>query len=182
MSAPGISPAKFTMIYYTADLHFGHENVIRFDNRPFSSVEEMDEELIKRWNDKVKWSDTVYILGDVCMKTKNNAIHYISRLAGKKHLIIGNHDGVILKNKDARNMFESISHMDYFRDGDKYVCLCHYPIVEWRGYHHGGWHLYGHIHNNRQEAYEIMKHKERARNAGCMLTDYTPVTLDELMR
>ena len=52
-------------IYFTGDLHFGHENVLRFDGRPFSSVEEMDEELISRWNNKVGKGDIVYILGDM---------------------------------------------------------------------------------------------------------------------
>lgn len=53
------------MIYFTSDLHFGHRNVIRFDNRPFSSVEEMDAALIERWNQKVSNEDAVYVLGDL---------------------------------------------------------------------------------------------------------------------
>lgn len=48
-------------IFFTSDLHFGHENVLRFDNRPFETVEEMDDELIKRWNDKVGKGDLVYV-------------------------------------------------------------------------------------------------------------------------
>ena len=57
------------MTYFTSDLHFGHENILRFDKRPFSSIKEHDEELIKRWNAKVKPGDTVYILGDFIWKT-----------------------------------------------------------------------------------------------------------------
>ena len=52
-------------VYFTSDLHFGHKNIIRYDHRPFSSVQEMDAELIRRWNNKVKDEDLVYILGDV---------------------------------------------------------------------------------------------------------------------
>lgn len=59
-------------IYFTSDLHFGHENVIRFDDRPFASVEEMDAELIRRWNAKVDRGDLVYVLGDMIWKTKND--------------------------------------------------------------------------------------------------------------
>ena len=58
--------------FFTSDLHFGHENVIKFDERPFNSVEEMDEELIKRWNNKVGKGDIVYVLGDLIWKTMTN--------------------------------------------------------------------------------------------------------------
>lgn len=80
-------------IFFTSDLHFGHENVIGFDNRPFSSVEEMDAELIKRWNEKVSAGDLVYVLGDFIWKTRNNdAPALLNSLNGQKYLIKGNHD------------------------------------------------------------------------------------------
>ena len=56
-------------VFFTADTHFGHANVIRFDDRPFGSVDEMDEELIRRWNSKVGTEDFVYVLGDMIWKT-----------------------------------------------------------------------------------------------------------------
>ena len=59
-------------IFFTSDLHFGHENVIRFDNRPFKTVEEIDSELIRRWNAKVAPGDLVYVLGDLIWKTRND--------------------------------------------------------------------------------------------------------------
>ena len=55
-------------VFFTSDLHFGHENAIRFDNRPFKSIEEMDTELIRRWNEKVGKGDLVYVLGDMIWK------------------------------------------------------------------------------------------------------------------
>ena len=81
--------------FYISDLHFGHANVIRFDNRPFANLEEMHEVLIKNWNDKVSNEDTVYILGDFCWQTENEWIGILKQLNGKKVLILGNHD---LKN------------------------------------------------------------------------------------
>ena len=59
-------------VFFTADMHFGHENVIGFDGRPFASADEMDSELIKRWNNKVGKGDLVYVLGDMIWKSKNN--------------------------------------------------------------------------------------------------------------
>ena len=59
-------------VFFTSDLHFGHANVITFDKRPFTTVEEMDAELIKRWNNKVGTGDLVYVLGDMIWKSSNN--------------------------------------------------------------------------------------------------------------
>ena len=58
------------MIYYIADMHFGHTNVLRFDNRPFSDTAQMDDTLIQNWNERVADDDTIYILGDAFRKTK----------------------------------------------------------------------------------------------------------------
>ena len=71
-------------VLFTADLHFGHENCIIFDGRPFASVEEMDEELIRRWNAKVDKGDLVYVLGDMIWKSLNGEAHeLIRRLNGQ---------------------------------------------------------------------------------------------------
>ena len=80
------------MIYYTADLHLGHENVIRHCGRPFSNADEMDAALICNWNSKVHRNDTVYIVGDFFFRAKRPAGDYLRELKGRKHLLIGNHD------------------------------------------------------------------------------------------
>lgn len=80
-------------IFFTGDLHFGHENVLAFDKRPFATVEEMDAELIRRWNNKVGKGDLVYVLGDMIWKTRNDdAPSLIKSLNGQIILIKGNHD------------------------------------------------------------------------------------------
>ena len=86
------------MNFYISDLHFGHENAIKFDNRPFSSVEEMNEILVQRWNKVVHPEDTVYVLGDFFWKRKD-MLTYLPRLSGKIILICGNHDAKWLKEK-----------------------------------------------------------------------------------
>ena len=93
--------------YFTSDLHFGHENVIRFDNRPFETVDEMDAELIRKWNAKVDRDDLVYVLGDMIWKTKNGtAEDLIHNLNGQIILIRGNHDR-FLSNAKAQKRFGS---------------------------------------------------------------------------
>ena len=80
-------------IFFTGDLHFGHANVIAFDNRPFKTVEEMDAELIRRWNNKVGKGDLTYVLGDMIWKARNDdAPELIKSLNGQIILIKGNHD------------------------------------------------------------------------------------------
>ena len=67
-------------------------------------------------------------------------------------------------------------------DNGNQICLCHFPIAEWNGYHRGTWHIYGYIHNRKDEAYEFMKTKEHALNAGCMINNYSPASCRELVR
>ncbi len=77
-------------VWFTSDTHFAHRNVIEFCKRPFASIEEMDEEIIRRWNERVEPGDRVYHLGDFAFGDHDP---YLSRLNGMKNLVIGNHDG-----------------------------------------------------------------------------------------
>ena len=80
------------MIFFTADPHFGHENIIRHCKRPFASVDEMDAALIRNWNATVGPRDEVYILGDFTMRPAAQAHEYLAALNGRKYFIRGNHD------------------------------------------------------------------------------------------
>ena len=83
------------MVYFTADLHFYHDKIIRHTQRPFHNVEEMDKALIQKWNNKVSSQDEVYILGDFTMKGAENALACLYSLKGRKYLIRGNHDNFV---------------------------------------------------------------------------------------
>ena len=170
------------MNYYIADCHFGHENIIRFDNRPFSDVEEMDLAMIALWNQRVTERDDVYILGDFCFRSRNDPAWYLRQLKGKKHLIQGNHDAATLEDANAMEHFVSVDKMRFVKDNGKNLVLCHFPIAEWNGYHKGAWHIYGHIHGRVDAAGRYMREQERALNAGCMLNGYQPATMQELIR
>ncbi len=170
------------MILYTADLHFGHNNVIGFDHRPFSDREEMDHVLIELWNGRVQPDDTVYIVGDFCYRSDRSADWYLRQLKGHKILIEGNHDKAVLENPKALHYLEDVAKMMHVQDGDRQICLCHYPLAEWNKMYNGSWHIYGHIHNRRAEAYEFMKTRDHALNAGCMINHYAPVSFRELVQ
>ena len=175
------------MIYITADLHFGHANIIRLDGRPYANVEEMDKELVKNWNNTVNDEDEVWILGDLFYKNSVNAEEYLKQLKGHKNLIIGNHDRPLVSNSVYRKYFEYMGDMRYFPQGviDKQhaTIFCHYPMAEWNGSYHDAVMVYAHIHNNRNETFEYMRKRYgmQALNAGCMINGYKPVTYAELV-
>ena len=96
--------------------------------------------------------------------------------------MLGNHDGKLLNDAKAMSYFEDVEKMMHVEDNGKQICLCHFPIVEWNGFYRGSWHIYGHIHNRQDDAYHVMKTKEHALNAGCMINNYTPASINELIR
>lgn len=168
--------------YYISDTHFGHKNVLKFDNRPFGSIEEMEEIMIMNWNAVVRPEDDVYILGDFCYRAEKGAEYYLKRLNGHKHLIIGNHDKKLLKDEEAMKEFETVDKMTYVKDGDRLAVLCHFPLQEWNQYYRGAYHIYGHVHAKKDRMYEYILTEDRALNAGCMINNYMPVTFDQLIK
>ena len=182
-------------IYFTSDLHFGHENVIRFDNRPFETVDEMDAELVRRWNAKVDRGDLVYVLGDMIWKTKNDdALNIIKSLNGQINLIKGNHDR-FLSNAKAKNPLAAAKDYDdicaTLEDGTTRRCvLSHYFIPMYNGHRYQGIHLHGHSHFTDEADFEIdlaeqlnnQGIRNEIYNVGCMYWNYEPVTLDEILR
>ena len=181
-------------VFFTSDLHFGHENVLRFDNRPFASVEEMDAELVRRWNAKVGKGDLVYVLGDLIWKSRNGDAHSLIRsLNGQIILIKGNHDR-FLHNAQARASLAGIKDYDdicvTLEDGSVRRCiLSHYFIPFYNGHRHQAIHLHGHSHFTDEAELELKMAKELNEsdfkndiyNVGCMYWDYAPVTLDEIL-
>lgn len=185
--------------FYISDTHFGHYNVIRFDNRPFSSCEEMEDTIVANWNGVVEKDDTVYILGDFCWLDESEWVRILDRLNGKKVLIKGNHDYKRLKqgSKIASKFLGVYDYLEVSDNGNK-VILSHYPLPFYRSnYNPNMFHLYGHVHRTLEE--ELMMEikamiKERDNrgnsknncnfyNVGCMMPwmGYTPRTLDEII-
>lgn len=168
------------MIYYTSDLHIGHANALRFDNRPFADLDEEERAIIANWNSRVRDGDDVYILGDVFFKYKNDMTKFLSQLHGRLHLVVGNHDQKLLADETAMARFVSVEKLEAVNDNGRLVVLCHFPIAEWYKKPHGAYHVYGHIHRKVDETTRFMLSCERAFNAGCMINGYYPCTLEEL--
>ena len=179
------------MIFYIADWHYNHANILSYDNRPFKTVEEMDAALVERWNATVTSADTVYVLGDMFWGGETKAVPVLDSLNGKKILIKGNHDRC--KNTEFRKRFDQISGYLEITDGDRHVVLCHYPMPCFKNHFHGWYHLYGHVHNafeanmmehDRMLLEDLYCRKCNMFNVGAMMPwmDYTPRTLDEIER
>ena len=137
------------MKYYISDLHLFHENAIHFDQRPFESVQQMHDTILKNWNDRVMNGDYVYILGDVSMRGKNeDLIAFVARLKGRKVLIRGNHDDV--SDYRYQQLFAEICDYKEIHDSvgkEKFgLVLSHYPIFSWKNMGRGKILLYGHTH------------------------------------
>lgn len=133
-------------VFLTSDTHFGHKNICKFTNydgspvRPWDDANEMDEEMVKRWNETVRPNDKVYHLGDVVINRKSLAI--LDRLNGDKVLIKGNHD-----------IFKLTDYTKYFRDIRGYhvmngMILSHIPVSK-GSIARFGTNIHGHTHGNR---------------------------------
>ena len=175
--------------FYIADWHYGHGNILGFDNRPWVSVEAMNEALIANWNAVVDKGDTVYMLGDMFWY-KDDAGAVLDRLNGQKVLIKGNHDRWV--SGDAKKKLVSVADYAEIEDEGRKVVLCHYPIPCFNKHYYGAYHLYGHVHAGFEwNMMERVKYEMSALydkpcnmfNVGCMTPQmkYTPQTLEEIL-
>lgn len=185
--------------YYISDLHLFHKNVtgegINFDSRPFATLEEMHEEIKKRWNDTVSNADHVYILGDLAWKENEDAIQFVSTLRGNKHLILGNHDKV--KNCRYRQLFVEITNYKEIKDTAKWKGISCHNVSFSDGILESpaslsAVQLYGHVHNSNEETiFQNFINKLNgeynieciARNVGCMhdYMNYCPQSLNKIL-
>ena len=133
-------------IWFTSDTHFYHESIIRFCHRPFSGVQEMNEELIRLWNETVPPDGIVFHLGDVCMGKSRNWEHVLSRLNGRINLILGNHDMKHV-NQGFMGRFEFVTQQMSICVGGQSSILNHNPFLCYGGAYRNTWQLVGHVHS-----------------------------------
>src|SRR5690606_12519731 len=133
-----------------SDLHFFHNNIISYCNRPWSHVEEMNEGLICNWNSVISKGDDVFILGDLAMGGNSKApllAKILRRLKGNKYLVPGNHDTYLFNSKECLNEITVLPPLYEIRvpdpeahKGRQKIALCHYAMKIWNGSHKGTWH------------------------------------------
>lgn len=168
------------MIYFIADTHFGHGNIIRSCGRPFACVDEMNEALISNWNERVKLTDSVYIIGDMFFRRREPEC-ILKRLRGKKHLIVGNHDADWMKKVDTDKYFRSVNQLLEVSDGAHAITLCHYPLLTWNR-EKRSFMIHGHIHNTTDlDFWPLLVSRENVLNADVDINGFKPVTLKELL-
>lgn len=156
-------------IWFCSDLHLGHANIIKYCERPFHSVEEMDEALINNWNSRVGSKDIVFYLGDLAF---DNHEKYLRALNGQIYFIYGNHD----KNIDLySDRFKALEDLLEVKIGEQYITLCHYPMASWPRSFYDSWHLYGHVHSKQDMFPKLLSH-----DVGVDRNGYAPVNYEEL--
>lgn len=128
--------------FFTSDTHYGHNNIIKYCNRPFKNVTEMDEALIANYNAKVGPNDEVWHLGDFSFD--RNPAKYFNRLNGRKFLVKGNHDG-----KETLSLpWDGVYDYKEIKVQKQNIILIHYGMRVWNKSHRGSWHLFGHSHGS----------------------------------
>lgn len=191
------------MIWFTADTHFGHTNILGGGQRPFETIDQMNARLISAINDRVSCRDTLYILGDFSYRTTVAEALRLRERINCQHirLIRGNHDKdwgmleaaprVAAKGKkrsvpasSAAGPFEAVLDYAELKPGECHgtrMVLSHYPMLSWNGKRRGSIQLHGHIHAD-------CRYNERNRERGVLRYDvgvdangYAPVSRDEIL-
>lgn len=115
--------------YFSSDLHFMHDKDFLYEPRGFKSIYEMNEQLIKNFNEVMDWSDDLYILGDCFLCNNDEGIKLMKRLPGTKHIIFGNHDTDTRKELMREAGFECLGLASIIKLNGLRFYLCHYPTM-----------------------------------------------------
>lgn len=186
-------------IWFTSDLHLGHARIIELCKRPFADVDEMNNVIIKRWNNVVQPDDTVYVLGDVALGTITESLALVTQLTGNKLLVPGNHDRVFSAYRKGGPRPQDVQ---IYKDAgftilperirvlrgeshpyEEAYLLCHFPYagdshendryVEHRPPDKGNWLIHGHVH----ERWQV---NGRQINVGVDVWDFAPVPITKI--
>lgn len=158
--------------FFSSDFHLDHKNVIKYDNRPFADIIDMNDEIITNHNQIVKPNDNFYFLGDFCFS--NRTEHFLRQLNGNLFFIKGNHD-----KHDTIKLYQKygtyLGEQKRIKIGEQEIILNHYAMRVWDKSHHGAWHLYGHSHGSLPDNPNSLSF-----DIGCMNFDYKPLEFEQI--
>lgn len=176
-------------LFITSDLHFNHVNIMKYCNRPWNNTDDMNEEIILRWNKKVPYDGITFILGDIALGGKSKAeklAKMLSRLNSRKLLVSGNHDNYLFDSEECMEHLEllppivtlKVPDQKNFGKGGKYVVMSHYPLLTWDRIGHNSWMLHGHCHNSIQHKQGLIM------DVGLdnPLANYAPFSYDDIKK
>ncbi|MFO0822474.1 MAG: hypothetical protein U0792_05035 [Gemmataceae bacterium] len=183
-------------VWFTADTHFGHGNIIKYCQRPFLSPEEFaitrddprsklrisnetvkrhDHALLEAINSAVAPDDILWILGDFCWGGHADAMRYRNRIRCRTvNLVWGNHD-----QNEIASAFNDCIDQGMIRVEGQEIWLNHYPMRSWDRAFHGSWHFYGHVHG-RLEREDAAKPALLTKDVGVDACDYRPWSFTQL--
>jgi len=180
-------------MWFTADHHFHHANIIKFCNRPFSSAKEMDETMIAKWNSVVNDDDTVYHLGDLTLRHYVPARAILAQLDGRIKIVPGSHDKRWLSGYKSGTLWsrsqyrvEILPPLVSLSVDKQTIVLCHYPMLSWDKSHYGSLHLHGHSHGTIPDSLSgdtqlpIKESRGHRVDVGVDNWDFAPVSLEEI--
>ena len=157
--------------FFIADTHFGHAEIIGYENRPFADVREMDEAIIRNWNETVTEADTVFVVGDFSVYVKEKTAEILGRLKGHKRLVMGNHD----TESEQFYMdcgFEGVSRYPVIYDG--FWILSHEPMYINSNMPYAN--IFGHVHANPIYS----DYSAQSFCVCCERINYTPIAFEEI--
>ncbi len=163
--------------WFTSDNHFGHANVIKYSNRPFDDVSEMNEAMIANWNAVVRPGDNVYHLGDFAFCREDDAVKIAKRLNGQKFLVYGNHDKRLRKVKEFSAQWIWTKDLAGITVNDQRIVLCHFAMLTWNQSHRSAWQLHGHSHGSLKDDPNALRI-----DVGVDCFDYQPVSFDQIAK
>lgn len=169
-------------IFFTADTHLSHANIIKYCARPFTSVLEHDNGLIHNWNAVVTPNATVYHLGDFCFGDEKVIGGFLRRLNGNIKFVLGNHDKELRRfarhidaHADLKRRVEFLGDYHDLKIEGERIILAHYAFRVWNKSHNGSFHLYGHSHGSLADDPHA-----RSLDVGVDCHNYTPVSLERI--
>lgn len=168
--------------WFISDTHFGHANIIKYSNRPYKDVDEMNEMMIQEWNKLVKPGDNVHHNGDFAFMPVDRLEKLLWRLNGNIHLVLGNHDKEIVKNRNRllkQGKFNTIQNYNELKMGGEMIVLFHYGLRVWNKSHHGSILLYGHSHGSLPP---YGKSVDVGVDCKEITSEYRPIHVDEVLK